>query len=187
MKRSKKIIKTMLTLEFLFVACLIATAIYFYINSERKHYEYIGLRSVQQIPKLVIPNKHINISQRKGRSTSKMEEMCRDIFEKLYNRPFKPTRPEFLKNPATGKNLEIDGYNDQLKLGFEYNGKQHSEYTNYYHSKENEFTYQVLKDDFKNKRCQQLGITLINIPHYIVEYRLKDYIIDRLRKAGKLN
>jgi hypothetical protein len=31
-------------------------------------------------------------------------------------------RPDFLKNPATGRNLEIDCFNNQLKIGLEYQG-----------------------------------------------------------------
>ena len=34
-------------------------------------------------------------------------------------------RPNWLKNPATGANLELDRYYPFLKIGIEYNGQQH--------------------------------------------------------------
>lgn len=34
-------------------------------------------------------------------------------------------RPDWLKNPATGANLELDRYYPRLLLGFEFNGPQH--------------------------------------------------------------
>ena len=36
-------------------------------------------------------------------------------------------RPNWLRNKLTGYNLELDIYLPDLKLGFEFNGKQHDE------------------------------------------------------------
>jgi hypothetical protein len=36
---------------------------------------------------------------------------------------FKSVRPGWLENPLTGRNLELDCYNEYLKLALEYNGK----------------------------------------------------------------
>jgi len=71
-------------------------------------------------------------------------------------------------------------------LGLEFNGRQHSEYTPKFHKNPNEFMYQVAKDDYKAKKCQLLGITLIQVPHFVSEYDLERYIRLKLRKAGKL-
>ena len=53
-----------------------------------------------------------------------LREIVRDVLpevEAFYN-----VRPDWLKNPMTGKNLEIDIYLPSVNLGFEYNGFQHT-------------------------------------------------------------
>jgi hypothetical protein len=53
----------------------------------------------------------------------KHETECRRILESIYHPyTFPSVRPDFLKNPATGRNLEIDCFNNQLKIGLEYQG-----------------------------------------------------------------
>ena len=38
---------------------------------------------------------------------------------------FSPIRPNFLVDPQTNYKLELDGYNEELNIAFEYNGIQH--------------------------------------------------------------
>ena len=109
----------------------------------------------------------------------------------MFNVPFPKIRPDWLKSPATGKNLEIDGYCPDINtpigrgLGFEYNGCQHSKYTPHFHRKgPKEFHYQLAKDDWKNAKCKELGIVLINIPHDIAPHDLERHIKYKLRKIG---
>jgi len=119
--------------------------------------------------------------------TSKGEEMCRSILEKIFGCEFKSVRPSFLKNPVTKKNLELDCYNPNLKLALEYDGAQHSKYTPVFHGRDKwNFIYQVRKDDFKSKKCKENGITLIRIPHYIPHHKLESYIREKLKKENKL-
>ena len=107
---------------------------------------------------------------------SKGENLCRRVLEKFYERQFPKVRPDFLLNPETGQNLELDGYNSELKIAFEYNGIQHYEYPNTFHKTEKEFIDQVRRDMFKKEICNQLGIHLISIPHHIHYGKIKDYI-----------
>lgn len=116
----------------------------------------------------------------------KSENMCREIFERLFNRSFPSVRPPFLKNPVTGQNLELDGYCESLKLAFEYDGIQHSKYNKHFHRNSDEFIYQVTKDDYKTKKCKLEGIDLVRIPHYIVRENLEDYIVKELKRIGRL-
>jgi hypothetical protein len=109
-------------------------------------------------------------------STSTKEEYCRKIFEKIYGVAFPSVRPDFLHNPETSKNLELDGYNEKLRIAFEYNGKQHYEYPNEFHRTEQEFIQQVRRDIFKKEVCKKMGIRLISIPYYIDTNNLYDYI-----------
>ena len=118
----------------------------------------------------------------------KMQERCRKIFEEIFDRPFPSVRPTFLMNPVTGENLELDGYCEPLKIAFEYDGIQHSKYTEFFHKRgPTEFVYQVSKDEFKTKTCKLEGITLVRIPHYIHEDSLKPYILRRLRDLKVLH
>lgn len=119
---------------------------------------------------------------------NKHEEKCREIFEKIYRQKFESVRPDFLKNPTTNKNLELDGFCPYIVtkygegIAFEYDGVQHSKHTSVFHRKKGAFEYQCAKDAWKDKRCKDLGITLIRIPHFIVYDDLEKYIIDILRK-----
>jgi len=117
----------------------------------------------------------------------KHEEMCRNILEKIFNKPFKSCRPKFLKNPVTGQNLEIDCFNEQLRIGLEYDGVQHSKYTPHFHrSGKAEFLYQLKKDQFKDMVCKREGITLIRIPHFVHHTDLERFITNKLRQSNKL-
>ena len=42
------------------------------------------------------------------------EEKCRKIFQELFKKEFKSVRPDWLKNPWTYQNLELDGYNPDI-------------------------------------------------------------------------
>lgn len=122
-----------------------------------------------------------------GKKKWKGEERCREILQQIYKKPFPSSRPDFLKNPATNKNLELDCYCDSLKIALEYDGAQHANYTPRFHRDDKwNFVYQVRKDDWKTKKCEEMGITLIRIPHYVQHEKLESYIRKKLEKAGKL-
>jgi len=129
--------------------------------------------------------------KKKKKKLYKNEEKCRDIFQRMFQRPFPTIRPDWLKSPVTGRNLEIDGFCPDIEtpigrgLVFEYNGRQHSKYVPHFHRKgPQEFHYQCAKDDWKNAKCKEKGITLINIPHDISPHDLERHIKYKLRKIG---
>jgi hypothetical protein len=128
-----------------------------------------------------------------GRGMGKNEERCREIFETLFGVPFPSVRPAFLKNPATGKPLELDGFNADIEtplgngLAFEYDGIQHAAFNPHFHrGDENEFKYQFLKDELKDKLCRQNGIVLIRIPHHVPYVDLDRYIKSRCEEENIL-
>ncbi len=95
---------------------------------------------------------------------SKVEATTRLIIEGIFGVPFSSTRPNFLKNPETGRNLELDGYNEELKLAFEYDGEQHYE-PKFNMTQEDLIKRQEL-DRLKNRLCKENNITLIRIPYW---------------------
>jgi len=126
------------------------------------------------------------IFRKKKRQLKKNETKCRKIFEEIFQAKFPSIRPDFLKYPKTGKNLELDGYNRRLNLAFEYNGKQHYEYEKYFHKSYSDFEEQQQRDNYKMKRCQELGIEVIVIPYTIPYGKLNQYITQELTKKGLL-
>lgn len=116
-------------------------------------------------------------------SKSRSEKLTREIFERIMGCKFPTVRPDFLKNPETGYNLELDGYNENLKLAFEYNGIQHYQFHDHFHETEEDFKIQREHDEFKYKRCIEMGIKLISVPHNFNCYNpeeLEIFIKDQL-------
>lgn len=124
----------------------------------------------------------------------KNEERCRQIFEKIFGVKFESVRPDFLKNPVTNRNLELDGYNPTIKtkmgrgLAFERDGEQHAMYIPSMHKNNpQEFIYQDLKDKWKSEICKKEGIMLIRIGHEVAYDDLERYIIAKLRMNGVIH
>jgi hypothetical protein len=97
---------------------------------------------------------------------SRSEELARELMEECYGEKFQKVRPEWLEG------LELDGYNEDLKIGFEYNGRQHYEYRPHFHRNGIEDLYKQQKNDHKKYEiCKERGIHLIVIPN---EYSYQD-------------
>ena len=111
------------------------------------------------------------------RRVSKGEQICRQVMEELYNKPFPTIRPDFLKNPETKRNLELDCYNDELKLAVEYNGVQHYKWPNFTNQSKEDFIKQVRRDKYKVEACDANGVYLITVPYNVPHKDIKDYII----------
>jgi hypothetical protein len=91
----------------------------------------------------------------------KNETMCIEHLEKLADCELTKCRPKFLNG------LELDGYNEGMKLGIEYNGRQHYENIDYFHRSEKDFESQKERDHIKKELCKQNGIYLIIIPYWV--------------------
>lgn len=115
-----------------------------------------------------------------------MESQCRSILENYFGKPFPSTRKlPWLKNPLTGMPLEIDCYNNQLKIGLEYNGYQHYHYPNHFHKTEDEFHKQLARDKVKTRLCREYGVHLISVPYHVEKAELEKYIISRIPRKYK--
>lgn len=114
---------------------------------------------------------------------SKGEIICCQTLEEIYGKPFKSVRPDFLKNPTTGHNLELDCYNEELKLAVEYNGEQHYVWPNFFRTTQQQFVEQLRRDQFKVEMCDQLGIYLITVPYTVSHELIPAYIRHYLPEA----
>ena len=114
----------------------------------------------------------------------KHETRCRIIMENLFKVPFISVRPDFLKYDKTGKNLELDVYNEDLKLALEYDGVHHRKFTEFFHKTEQDFYDQQDRDKFKEEKCKELGIILIRVPDTVKFEDLETYIKGELDKRG---
>lgn len=98
--------------------------------------------------------------------TSYGEQLCRELAKKwfpnknvLYN-----YRPIWLKNPKTGRNLELDIFYPDLKLAIEFNGSQHN------------FLLQRRKDYIKKFQCKKIGILLLSVYMPMDLFKCKTFI-----------
>lgn len=112
---------------------------------------------------------------------SKGEKECRRVIEKYTGMSFPRQRPDFLRNTISGSNLELDCFNNELKIAVEYNGEQHYNYTPYFHSSKEAFYNLKFKDDLKKRLCKEHGIQLIIVPYTVSFSDIEKYIINTLR------
>ena len=111
----------------------------------------------------------------KSGSSSK-EQLCREIFEKNTKHLFPAAWPKWLKS-QNGQSLQLDGFCEELKIAFEYDGEFH--YKPHWAANQVQFDRLKQNDLDKTRLCSEQGVTLIRIPYFepIAQYiaqRLKD-------------
>jgi very-short-patch-repair endonuclease len=119
---------------------------------------------------------------KKKRDTNKTENKCRQIVEDIFNQPFPSMRPDFLRNPASGKNLECDMMNSDMKLCIERNGEQHYKHVEHFHKSPDALKGQIERDKTKTVLLEKNGYTLISIPYTVHYDVLEQYIPHVLSK-----
>ena len=96
-------------------------------------------------------------------SSSRSEKLCRITLEQLFEKPFPKSRPTWLIN-REGNRMELDGYNKELGIAFEYNGEQHLEINHF--SPTQEILDKRIRDDWdKVDLCHQHNIKLLVITY----------------------
>lgn len=169
--------------------CIVIAVTYFIVTQKRKKCKFLGLTGTPIKKRKNTTIKTKKIPAIKKARVNKHEEECRRIFQELYGKKFESVRPDWLRNPVTGKNLELDGFCSDVEtpkgvgLAFEYDGEQHSKYNTHFHRNgPDEFVYQVKKDSWKDMKCKERGVALIRIPHFVAYNDLKRYIVSELER-----
>lgn len=117
--------------------------------------------------------------------SSKGEQMCKNFVEFYFQKPFDKTRPDFLKNPVTGENLELDLYNPDLKLAIEYNGSQHYHYNSFMHkNSRDKFQNQQYRDLIKQDLCRKAEITLVIVPYTVPHEQIGGFLLEEFKRLG---
>lgn len=114
------------------------------------------------------------------------EQICRYHLNQRFNKPFLKERPDFLKNPVTNTNLELDCFCRELGLALEYNGRQHYEFTPKFHKSKNDFYNQKYRDQIKKQLCYENKIDLIEVPFSVSHEEIPIYIDQALEKLGRI-
>ncbi len=93
------------------------------------------------------------------------EEICRTFFETIFQKKFIKCRPDWLINSNYNK-LELDGFNEELKIAFEHNGLQHYDAieTSWKTFSQEDLDKIKSHDQIKQELCRQYNIKLIVIP-----------------------
>ncbi len=99
--------------------------------------------------------------------------------EFMFKKPFTKAHPDFLINPKTKRRLELDCYNEELGLAIEYQGDQHYNWPNKYHTYE-QFRRQLWRDDLKARLCEENKVHLITVSYKIPMAKIHKYIYDQL-------
>jgi hypothetical protein len=177
------------------ILILVIIIILIWLKYGGKKYEFIGLKPLYQ--RIVRNDKSLdqsktitNVSnlsklvkeypENTNKRRSRGETICCKVMQNIYNKPFKTCRPNWLKNPETGHNLELDCYNEELKIAIEYNGSQHYKFPNSFHSSKEKFIQQVRRDKYKAKMCEKFGVYLISVPYTVPYENIEEYIKNRL-------
>jgi len=117
-------------------------------------------------------------------STSLGERKCKAALEQLFRKKFCKKRFNDLRGVG-GNPLEIDLYNEELRLGVEHHGTQHFIQKKFYGI--NRFHKQQEHDRRRRQYCKSRGITLIEIRQVgeiTPDKKLKEIILDECLKAG---
>lgn len=91
-------------------------------------------------------------------SKFRREDECRTAFETATGRRFHKFRADWL-----GK-MELDGFNEELSIAFEYQGQQHYEVC-FFRKGEDDLKRQQDRDKRKAELCVQRGIELVCVPY----------------------
>jgi hypothetical protein len=153
------------------IICLVLFAIFWWFWGGKQTYEFVGVKPLQtpEIKFTEYDSRNFNsYNNTKGNTysyqrqdapkTSKGEDILAEVFEDIIQKKIERNlRPAFLRNPESGKSLELDCYDEEYNIAVEYNGIQHYKYPSAFHKTEKDFK-RFLKPKISN--LSSLGIDI---------------------------
>lgn len=113
-------------------------------------------------------------------TTNISERICKDFFEFIFSAPFPKKRPSWLIN-SRGNIMELDGYNEELGIAFEYQGRQHYKKIDFFHKNEDSLKKRIEDDSLKKVLCANRGIVLIDVPYSVAFDEMQTFILKELK------
>lgn len=110
------------------------------------------------------------------------ERFCRAMFERVFDTTFPKARPRWLRN-SRGRQMELDGFNADLRIAFEYHGEQHYKHNAFFHEKAS-LARRMEDDNAKLALCSEHGVTLIVVPYTVTFDGLQHYIYQECAYRG---
>ena len=102
------------------------------------------------------------------------ENETKKLAELLLKKPFAKVYPKWLLN-SRGNQMELDMYNEELKLGIEFNGQQHYEFTKVFHKDEKDLMTRIKDDKKKLQLCKDNGVKLLVVPY---DVNMKEHLLN---------
>jgi hypothetical protein len=112
-------------------------------------------------------------------SQSYGENKFREVIENISGYKFPKVRPCWLLN-RRGNRMEIDGFCLELNIGFEYQGRQHSEFITHWHKRKKVFNQQQDSDALKKKILESRGIQMLYPTHELKPSQFEKFIVDKI-------
>lgn len=109
------------------------------------------------------------------------ELISKCAIEFLLNDTFNKIKPVWLKSDNNTL-LELDSYNDKLKIAIEYNGIQHYKNIKHFYKTDNDFIKRQEYDKIKVDKCKENDVLLIIVPYTIENKNICQFIADELIK-----
>jgi hypothetical protein len=172
--------------------------IFWLIYGGKQEYEFIGVQPLST-PKLFeqpVHQKYIytsplmqtfNAKPAPKELSNKGEEIVADVLEEILSSPVQRNiRPDFLRNPETGKNMEIDCFNEEYAVAVEYNGIQHYKFPSVFYKNKEDFMNQVYRDRLKRKLCDENGVYLISVPYWVDMFNSQDKHLNEKNATAKI-
>ena len=112
---------------------------------------------------------------------SRSEAAIIKVLETITGRSFPTVFPNWLV--WEGATLELDGYNDDLKVGLEFSGPLHTKWNPQIENYPKYFE-RVVRDVVKKKLCQKHGVSLIVVDMSLPSVHWRNYLLSRLHDVG---
>jgi hypothetical protein len=116
---------------------------------------------------------------------NKSEQRFREIIEEILHTKFPKKKPKWLVNENRNR-LELDGYNEDLKIAFEYQGIQHFQKVSYFGDTEKKFEKRQKHDEIKRELCKSKNILLICPTYDLKEDDYKEFILKNIPNINEL-